>query len=154
TRFIDAPASGAAKRPRGGTRAVHVSLRCRIENVGSGSLFRWTRGARRSRLRSDRPAAPGEQAAIRVGLTDFRYEVPFRNVRRTGTIRPQKAGYARRRSGGYGFGIGIEQGAAAMDDAHSARQGAKDRAIEDALARIGEPILETEAKQLAVAEDC
>jgi hypothetical protein len=37
-----------------------------------------------------------------------------------------------------------------MDDV----QGAKARAIGDALARIGEPITENEAKRVAAAQDC
>ncbi len=41
-----------------------------------------------------------------------------------------------------------------MDDAHSTRQGTKARAIEQALARIGSPITEAEAQQLAAGEDC
>jgi sulfane dehydrogenase subunit SoxC len=41
-----------------------------------------------------------------------------------------------------------------MDDAHSARRDTKARAIEDALARIGEPITESEANRLSAAEDC
>src|SRR4029077_919427 len=41
-----------------------------------------------------------------------------------------------------------------MDDADFPRQAAKAHAIEQALARIGTPITETEAQQLAAAEDC
>ena len=41
-----------------------------------------------------------------------------------------------------------------MNDAHSVPRTANARAIEDALARIGEPIEEKEAKRLAAAQDC
>ena len=41
-----------------------------------------------------------------------------------------------------------------MDDSHSARRASKAHDIEQALARIGEPITEAQAQQLAAAEDC